>query len=274
MSRKNSDQDFLSQPTRPRRRRSMQPRRQTTPRASAAVKRRALALPRFSALWSVAALLAVGLIALLVYLFSDARFYVQSAALRGLSLTTAEQVYHQADIDQYNIFWINSRRVAERIQALPYVKQATVTTQLPNQVRIVVQERQPLALWKSQGQEYWVDSEGITMPVSSPIVGLPVLWDLDRSTVLPDGRVQPELITSLHQVKEKTPEVTDFGYDRTNGLQFRFPGGTYVYLGQPAGMVDRVNSLLILQQNLISQGQAPSEIHWRSPESYYIRLGQ
>ncbi len=224
----------------------------------------------------MASILFIGLVALTVFLFSDTRFYVQTAAIRGLRYTSAEQVYRQADIDQYSIFWINDREAERRIEALPYVKQATVRTALPNQVRIEVVEREPLVVWKIGGQEFWVDSEGITMPIagSAPAPDLPVLWDLDGSTAASDGRLDPQLIASLRQVKQQTPEVTDFGYDRVNGLQFRFPSGSFVYLGHPEGMAKRVASLLVLHQSLASQGQAPAEINWRFENGYYLRLAQ
>jgi cell division septal protein FtsQ len=224
----------------------------------------------------VAGFLFVGLAALVVLLFSDDGFYVQTAAMRGLNHTSAEQVYRQAGIDQYNIFWVDAREVARRIEALPYVKQATVHTALPNQVRIEIEERAPVVVWKVGGQEYWVDSEGVTMPIASlePTQSLPVLWDLDGSTMTANGQLDQQLIASLRQVKQQAPEVTDFGYDRTNGLQFRFSGGTFVYLGRPEGMAKRVASLLALHHSLASQGQAPAEINWRFENGYYLRMAQ
>ena len=246
----------------------------------------------------VAAVLLLALLALGAFLFSDSRFYVTTAAIRGLHYTSAETVYRQAGIDQYSIFWIDDREAARRIEALPYVKRAIVRTALPNQVRIEVEERTPVVVWNVNGQTYWVNSEGSTMPVpagwsatDSQAQGLPVLWDLDGSTVaavapvnvaagesvsetVPVGLLDTQLIASLRQVKQQVPEVTDFGYDRSNGLQFRLPGGTYVYLGKPDGMAKRVASLLVLHNSLASQGQLPAEINWRVENGYYLRLAQ
>lgn len=282
---KDSQQDFLSKPRKRRRRPTERQHRQEQalvpvarsqnkrPPAGTQASRPRL---RISLLRGLASMLFVGLAALAAFLFSDSRFYVQTAAIRGLRHTSAEQVYRQAGIDQYSIFWINNRETEERIEALPYVKQATVHTALPNQVRIEVLEREPLVVWKVGGQEYWVDSEGTTMPVASstPAPDLPVLWDLDGSTAASDGRLDPQLIASLRQVKQQVPEVVDFGYDRINGLQFRFPSGSFVYLGHAEGMARRVASLLLLHQSLASQGQAPAEIDWRFENGYYLRLAQ
>lgn len=281
--RKTSQQEFLGKPARRRSRPARRQHRQeqALPKGVRTGSRRpAKALPRLSP-WRIAAgMLAFGLIALAATLFISDQFFVQTASMRGLRYTTAEQVYRQADIDRYNIFWVDERAVAQRIEALPYVRQATVTTALPNQVRIEIEEREPLAVWKVNGQEFWVDSEGYTMPALTAetpaaaglAAALPVLWDLDGSTALADNRLDPQLIASLRQVHQQAPEVTDFGYDRRKGLQFRLPGGTYVSLGHPEGMAQRVASLLVLHQSLASQGQTPAEIDWRNQDGYYLRL--
>jgi cell division septal protein FtsQ len=284
--RKDVPQDFLSKPSKPRRRPASRQHRQEqalvpTERTRTPVGAGFPRPPRphrlrISILRSAAGVVFLGLVAMAVFLFNDDRFYVHTASIRGLRHTSAEQVYRQAEIDRVSIFWIDSREAERRIEALPYVKQATVHAALPDQVRIEVVEREPLVVWKIAGQEHWVDSEGVTMPVAGPAAaqGLPVLWDLDGSTAANDGRLDPQLIASLRQVKQQAPEVTDFGYDRTNGLQFRFPSGSFVYLGHPEGMARRVASLLVLHQSLASQGQAPAEINWRFEDGYYLRLAQ
>jgi cell division septal protein FtsQ len=287
--RKDAQQDFLSKP--PKRRRQPDSRQHRQEQALLPAERARGNRPsvgvgsprpprprllRIPILRGVAGILFVGLVSLMVFLFSDARFYVQTAAIRGLGYTSAEQVYRQAGIDQVSIFWVNDQEAEQHIEALPYVKQASVHTALPNQVRIEIVEREPLVVWKVGGHEHWVDSAGITMPVASlgTTQDLPVLWDLDGSTVASDGRLDPQLIASLRQVKQQAPEVTDFGYDRVNGLQFRFPGGAFVYLGHPEGMAKRVASLLVLHQSLASQDQEPTEINWRFENGYYLRLAQ
>ena len=147
----------------------------------------------------------------------------------------------------------------------------TVPRSLPNQVRIAVEERDPVAVWKVGGRDFWVDIEGITMPVASQVDGMPVLWDLDGSTVIADGRVDRELIAAVRSLKMQQPNVFQFGYDRSNGLQFRMPTGTIVYLGKPDGLAQRVEELVVLQQSLASEGRSPAEINWRVEDGFYLR---
>jgi len=208
---------------------------------------------------------------LFVWLFVDGSFYVSKADITGLRFSSASEVYRQAGIDSYSIFWVNGRNVAGRLEALPYVKSATVSTSLPNRVRIAVEERDPVAVWKAGGRDFWVDIEGITMPVASQVDGLPVLWDLDGSTVAVGGRIDRELISAVRALKQQQPNVSEFGYDRINGLQFRMPTGTIVYLGKPDGLAKRIQELLVLQQSLASQGSTPAEINWRVEDGFYLR---
>ncbi len=50
-----------------------------------------------------------------------------------------------------------------RIEALPWIKAATVERMLPNTVLITVKEREPLALWQLEGQLALIDTEGETI---------------------------------------------------------------------------------------------------------------
>lgn len=221
---------------------------------------------RFVALGVVAVLVAVA-----AWVFVDDAFYVSTADITGVRYSSAADVYRQAGIDGYSIFWVNGRETEERLEALPYVKNALVRPTLPNRVGIEIEERVPVAIWKVGGRDYWVDVEGITMPLASQVESLPIFWDLDGSTVTAGGRVDPELIAAVRSLREQQPDVAEYGYDRVNGLQFRMPAGTMVYLGQPDGLAKRVRQLAVLQQNLASEGRAPAEINWRVEDGFYLR---
>ncbi|MEZ4768346.1 MAG: FtsQ-type POTRA domain-containing protein [Caldilineales bacterium] len=234
--------------------------------------RKPLALPRFGKGRALAVALAVVLAALVAFGFADTRFYVQTADIRGVQHSPAAEIYNRAGVDGYSIFWVNAREAARRIESLPYVKRATVQTSLPNRVRIDVEEREPVAVWRVNGQDLWVDVDGVTMPIASADVNLPVFADLDGSSVQPDGSVDPLLISSVHELKKQLPEINEFAYDRFNGLQFRLASGTAVLLGRPDGLAQRVDELLVLQSSLASLGQMPLEIDWRFEDGYTLKL--
>ena len=235
-------------------------------------QRKPLAVPRFGKRRALAIVLALSLIALVAFGFADSRFYVQTADIRGTQFSPTAEIYRRADVDGYSIFWVNTRQAAQQIEELPYVKQATVRTALPNRVRIDVEERTPVALWRVNGQDLWVDADGVTMPIASEGVSLPVFTDLDGSSVRADGGVDQQLISSVHELKQRLPEINEFAYDRFNGLQFRLASGTAVLLGKPDGLEQRVEELLVLQGSLASLGQMPLEIDWRFEDGYTLKL--
>ncbi|MCA9870275.1 MAG: FtsQ-type POTRA domain-containing protein [Anaerolineae bacterium] len=250
----------------------VQRRTKTAKPAKPRKPRKPLAMPRVDKGRALAVILAVALAALVVFGFADSRFYVQTADIRGLAHSPADEVYRQADVDGYSIFWVNARAAAQRIEALPYVKRATVQTSLPNRVLIDIEERVPVAVWRVNGQELWVDVDGVTMPIASQDIQLPVFTDLDGSSVQPDGSVDPLLISSVHELKQRLPEINEFAYDRFNGLQFHLASGTAVLLGSPDGLAQRVEELLVLQGSLASLGQMPLEIDWRFEDGYTLKL--
>lgn len=233
-----------------------------------------LSMPRLPVGRLVAFGLAVGLVALLVFVFADDRFYVQAADISGLTYGSQAEVYQRAGVDGYSVFWVNGREAAERIETLSYVKAATVRSALPDKVRIEVEERQPVALWKVNGHPYWVDAEGVTMTVTSLIEGLPVLSDLDSTSITAPGRVDVQLVTAVQELKKQMPQVGEFAYNKINGLQFRIPGSTVVYLGKPEGLDRRVKELLALQSSLAASGDMPAEINWRNEGGYFLRMAQ
>lgn len=219
----------------------------------------------------LASALAVGLCALLAFLFLSDRFYIQSAEIEGQRYSSAREIYRAADVHGYSVFWINSRQVAERVEALPFVQRAQVQPLLPGRLRIVVWEREPIAIWHIEDRDYWVDREGITLPVVSQVEGLPVLEDRDGSTMDGKGHVKPQLVSSVLELQRLLPDVRVFGYDQINGLYFRLDGGTMVYLGRPRELARRVKLAQALYSTLSSQGQVPAEINLRYDGSFYYR---
>jgi cell division protein FtsQ len=51
----------------------------------------------------------------------------------------------------------------ERLEAVPWIRHAQVMRLLPSTLQVVVEERDPYAIWQSQGQTYVVDAEGVVL---------------------------------------------------------------------------------------------------------------
>jgi cell division protein FtsQ len=212
----------------------------------------------------------VGLLALF---FVDDRFYVQAAELNGLRYSDRGEVLRRAGVHGYSIFWLDRTLVAGQLEALPFVKQASVRPLLPDRVRIDLVERQPVATWLVAGQTYWIDQEGVLLSALGQLQGAPLLEDVAGATLHDRGQVDPQLVASVQELHRALPQVGRFAYEQGRGLIFTLPSGTQVAVGSQQGLSQRVQELLALQAALAGQGQAVSEIDLSHPGGYYYRPG-
>lgn len=87
----------------------------------------------------------VGTLAYLTMLWPG--FDARVAGIEGAHHVSAHEIAQAAALDEQRNLWLQSKRKAElRIEALPYVKRASIHRSLPGRVRIVVSERVPAAL--------------------------------------------------------------------------------------------------------------------------------
>lgn len=228
-------------------------------------------LPRVNSGRIAGLALAAVLMGLLGLFFLGDEFYVDSAEIGGLKYSTREQVYQSAGVQDYSVFWVDGAAAARRIEMLPFVKHATVHPLLPNRVRIDVVEREPVAVWQADGHDFWIDSQGVTLPVSSQVDILPLLTDLDGSTVVA-GAVDPHIASGVAELHRQLPDIRQFAYDRSRGLHFTMPTGTVVILGESERLAERVEHLIALQTSLAAQGRTANEINLSHDGGYTMKL--
>ncbi len=115
----------------------------------------------------IIAVLAVAGFDLYRFLFTSDFFVIRAVEVQGCVHTAPEQFIRLADVPpQTNIFLLRSRALAERLRRHPWVEQARVVRILPDTVRILLQERKPLAAINSpfDGQVYGVDRDLVLLP--------------------------------------------------------------------------------------------------------------
>lgn len=162
---------------------------------------RASALLRWFGLGAALAILVTGPAALVHWLLTSPRFAVAEVDIQGLRALDAAEVRAAAGIrGTENLFTLDARAVAERIERLPRVKRAHVIRSLPNRVTLLIEERLPFALLVSAGRLSWADEEGRVLgpepravapalPVvtglegEGPVGGLPVDVERTRTAV-------------------------------------------------------------------------------------------
>ncbi|MDZ4858712.1 MAG: FtsQ-type POTRA domain-containing protein [Candidatus Hydrogenedentes bacterium] len=94
------------------------------------------------------------------YVFVSGYFQLNSVQVVGAHLLNADRIVEASGVSsEDNVIFIRSGVVADRVEAMPYVKSCTVTRTLPDMVTISIEERYPIATLLVHNHPYEVDAE-------------------------------------------------------------------------------------------------------------------
>ena len=62
----------------------------------------------------------------------------------------------------------NTDDAKERLEAVPWIRHAQVMRLLPSTLQVVIEEREPYAIWQNKGKTYVVDAEGAVLAPALP----------------------------------------------------------------------------------------------------------
>lgn len=217
-----------------------------------------------------AALLAT--LALLVYwFFATDDFYIYEIKVVGNRFVSSEEIFEASGLNELSIFWVEPEKVEEAVSNLTAVKSAKVRCYLPSEVIIEVVEREPQIVWQSGEARYWVDKEGVVLPIRGELEGMPIVEDVDQIAIQPGERVDPRVVSSARKLKFLLPDVSVLRYSRSKGISFLHEGGWPIYLGI-GDMEEKVAILKALVQRLSAEGIKPGFIDLRFKESPFFSV--
>lgn len=135
-------------------------------------------------------------------------FQVRQVTVLGTHLITTSAVIAAAEVPEQSIFTINGALIQSRVQALPWVESAVVTTELPATVEISIVERAPMLRIRRDGTDTLVASDGATLPgidaTAAARSGIPVLIDDRAGSPQP---INPVLVQLLSSISARFPSV-------------------------------------------------------------------
>ena len=147
-------------------------------------------------------------VALLALALTLPGFQVRQVTVSGTHLLTTGAVVAAAEVPQQSIFTINGEAIQSRVQALPWVQSAVVTTELPATVQITIVERPPALRIRRDGTDTLVALDGATLPGidATPTArnGIPVLIDDRAGSPQP---LNPDLVQLLGTIASRFPAV-------------------------------------------------------------------
>lgn len=117
------------------------------------------------------------LIGTIIFLLNSSLFKITAVEVKDNSKTTKEELEEIANFESYkNIFWINSRKIANDIKASnAYVEEVTISRKLPNTAIISVKERVPKYMLQFADSYVYINNQGYMLEVSTENINLPII---------------------------------------------------------------------------------------------------
>ncbi len=133
--------------------------------------------------------------------FGDAGFRLSDEILiHGRERTDLDSIQRALDIPKDRLtMTLDLSQMQERLQALPWVKEALVVRQLPDMLKIDLIERKPIALWQRGNTYYPVDEDGQTVLVLDE--------ENAEELIIVVGKNAPRATPDLIQNLEKYPAL-------------------------------------------------------------------
>lgn len=148
------------------------------------------------------------------------------------------------------VLLVDTQAAEQKLEAVPWVEAATVTTDFPHEVYIDIRERRPVATFQGfDGQFRVIDVQGRVLDV---IAGLPVeyMQIAGANPDIPRGEFAPAAYAAAAQMVLALPTeiatiTTSIGVDSATGsLSMVLNGSVSVRLGDLRGMDDKLARLL------------------------------
>ncbi len=198
------------------------------------------------------------------------RVRVIDVRIDGIAVTERD-VLAAAAIDRSSNLWLlDTRRMAQRIEAIPYVDQAQVRRELPARLTIAVTEREPAACVDSGAQTATIDDRRRILQAGCARTGalhiaLPA-QRLGRPGVTASA---PELVTLLadaRALRAAQVNVRTIGVDRFGGLVAVLPNGVRLLFGLDADVAEKAK-LVGPVLTAAAAGRPVRAVDLRAPET-------
>ncbi len=223
--------------------------------------------PRLHLSRTTVALLGI-LIALVLWLWLDNRWYLMGENLQISGVTTTEttqEVALAADLLGWHGLWLHPQQAqANILRQVPIVSTAQVTCRrYPASCVVQIVEREPVLVWKTGSATYGVSADGDFFPLPHPADTLPVIQG-----ALPQGtttKIPAAVLDGAKALFAQSPDITTLGYLPQRGLVWADPQGRRVAFGTGGEMETRWRIYQALIAALDARGIFPQTVDVQFP---------
>jgi cell division septal protein FtsQ len=227
-------------------------------------------------LWALLQIAVLGVeIFALLFLLAQPAFRPRHIEVMGTKHLTAAQVTDALNLpSDRNIFLLNQAELAKRLQALPWVRSASVTLALPDRISVAVTEWTPSAVLQLGETTYYLNDLGEVLDPAAEAGDLPVI---NRPGYGPfragQHAVSSDLLPMLVQLRAGFTSafkisVTSFQLDRREVLVAQTDRGWPIIFGQMVTADDRAS----LEPKLAALRALSSRIDLVAAPIQYINL--
>jgi cell division protein FtsQ len=227
-------------------------------------------------IWALVQIVVLGAeIFAVLFLLAQPSFRPRHVEVVGTKHLTAAQVRGALDLPgDRNIFFLSEAELAQRLQALPWVRSASVSLALPDRVSVRVTEWTPSAVLQVGEGTYYLNDVGAVLDPAAEAGSLPVINRPDFGAVR-DGQhaVSGELLPMLLQLRAGFGSafkiaVMSFNLDRREVLTAQTDRGWTIVFGQMVTSDDRAS----LEAKLAALRALSSRIDLASAPIQYVNL--
>lgn len=174
----------------------------------------------------------------------SAGMVLEGVEISGHQRTSRSDILARIDTDRgAPLMSIDLQRTQENLEALPWIKTARVSRQLPNRLMVDVSEREAFALWQNDGDVQLIDRDGSMIPgqvlraFPGRVLFVGVGANVEAERLLDTLNITPELKERLQSavwVGERRWDLIFEGGVRVkfpeNGLNDAFPKSLELFL--------------------------------------------
>jgi cell division protein FtsQ len=267
-----------------RRRRTTARRRYDVALGSHGAELRLPSLPQVRLSWRLLSLLLVAVLAGAIYaVWTAPEFRVQAVEIQGLVRLTAADITTVLTLEDQPIFAVSPAKLTQDLQeAFPEITGVSVKVDLPASVMIKLEERQPVLAIRLEGEEIWVDEEGISFPARGDTGPLPAIEVSDLAVLGgSDGETDqngfdPQMVQAILVVASYLPSGQSLVLDEEHGLGWSDERGWQAYFGfkleDSSEMEMKLKVYEALVQRLEEKGVWPQLISVEFLHAPYYRL--
>jgi cell division septal protein FtsQ len=251
------------------------------------VEMRLPSLPKIAIGWRLVSGLLVAVLVFILYtLWNFPALKVSAAEVEGLQNLKPEDINAIAAVSGKPVFLIRPGEIREELKAaFPELADVNVEVKIPAQVLVSVEERIPVLTWRQEGQNFWVDAEGVAFPernAKPPTIVVEAEGQLPAPAEAAEGEkvevraypiVSAGLVSAVVAMAEQAPKDTPLVFSAARGLGWKDPRGWQVYFGNDTqDMEAKLNLYQAIVKSLKKDDVKPAMVSVEYIYAPYYRL--